>query len=56
MSSLYADGDGMCGLALLLGLLLLPQVLLVAVQHLLCWTSLELLLYVPLWTHHVVPR
>ena len=56
MSPLYADGDGVGGLALLLGLLLLPQVLLVAIQHLLRRTSLELLFHIPLWTHHVVSR
>ena len=56
VSPLYADGDGVGGLALLLGLLLLPQMLLVAIQHLLCRASLKLLFHVPLWTHHVVSR
>ena len=55
MSALYADGDCVGGLALHLGLLGLPYVLLVAVQGRLLAGALAMKLHVrvPLGTHHV---
>lgn len=56
MSSLDANGDCVCGLVLLFGCFGFPNVLLVAIQYLLCRSSSSiLLLRSPLWPHHIVP-